>query len=1227
MMKTRFTSISLHATSLMRHTKVASPSAHKGRLVLTLLLMLTTTMSRANIEVLIDDIKYSLNSSDYTAGVIQKGGEEFYSGDITIPLTVMYDNVDYDVNSIIGSAFAGCTNLTSVTIPVSVKTIGNNAFADCTNLATVTIPVNVTSIGKDAFAGCTNLATVTVYALSCTLGTDAFKDCNKLSHIYVFADKVTYYQGATNWSNYDNKISEIPNSGNCGATGHESDVKYVLTGTSTNYSLTVMKVGETGAMADYDSPSNAPWYSNLANITSVTIEDGVTHIGNYALSNFGNTNFTSLTIPISVKTIGTNAVYNCQNLETVDVGNGVETIGVNAFKSCSKLENLTIGGSVKTIAQNAFDGCSALTSVTIPADVKEIKYRAFYGCSNLVSVTCFATNVPSLGEEVFDGNKDNRKIYVFKDFESAYENATNWISYADKIEALTPVESGYCGDPEVNSGQNVTWELVGTSGNYAIHISGTGDMANYSSPSVSPWDSYWASLKSVVIEDGVTSIGERAFRYLTKVKTISLGSGVTRIGKSAFGTCKGLTSVIIPNNVKNIDDGAFQTCIDLETISFGSGVTEIGPAAFMGCTSLSSINLPDNLTRIGKQAFQGCNNASLTSINIPASVTSIASQAFLYCSNLATVTLNSNPFIGNGAFSYMASGAEVTMNLTATVGAAGEYWMTFYNQYQNFQVPATGTQIFKTELNEDKLTIRELTTDKIVTKNKPVILKSTTNHITLTLTSTNSSNDFDTDNSLSGVYQYKGKKVTDDPSTTYALNSGAQGVGFYKVPTGNTIGVGNAYVTSTSTSDFLPLVVVTSGNCGDTSNNGGADVTWSYDTTTKTLTISGTGPMMYYDSALGSDSKYHSTAPWSHLDSEIQKVIVGDGVTYIGSYAFAYCTALTSVSLPATVSALGDYVCYSSNVIRIDIPSATAATLGAGGFNYCHADLQIAVPSTLLGTYQTATNWSAYEDNLVGVLSETTGFGTTFATGNYEYTRTFKCGVASTVCLPFSLDAAQAASVGKFYSFAGIDKSGEKWEVIMKESEPNNLVSTDLTANTPYLFKPYIFEGKTQGDDVEFTFSGTVSTAGDAGYSGWIESGTSNEWAFQGVYYNYVWSSDPDNIYGFAAQSYDGGSYNVSPGDFVKAGAGASIAPFRAFLQCNTVTNAPRRGAAENLPSRMTVRLVNADGETTSLTPNSPGLSQGEGSEYWYDLSGRKLDKQPTQKGVYINNGKKVVIK
>ncbi len=426
-------------------------------------------------------------------------------------------------------------------------------------------------------------------------------------------------------------------------------------------------------------------------------------------------------------------------------------------------------------------------------------------------------------------------------------------------------------------------------------------------------------------------------------------------------------------------------------------------------------------------------------------------------------------------------------------------------------------------------------------------------------------------------------------------------------------------------------VVLTEGNCGTTGSE--SSVTWSYNPTTKTLTISGTGQMMYYGSALGGDSQYHSTAPWSHFDSEIETVIVENGVTYIGSYAFAYCTALTSVSLPATVSQMGNYVCYYSNVTRIDIPATGVVSLGTDGFDYTPAGLVIAVPAELLATYKTATNWSGYAAKMVGVLNETTGFDNTFATGNYEYTRTFYCGVAATLCLPFELNSAQISPYGKVYTFDGVDKTTEPtWTVVMREDDPSNNVTGNLEANTPYLFVPYILAGKSKGDAMPLIFTGEVATAANAGYTSKAEGTAGAYWTFQGVYYNVAWNdgnADLGSVYGFAAQNYDGSSYTVNPGDFVKAMAGASIAPFRAFLKFTPVSGAPRRGAAEEaLPSRMTVRLVNADGDVTAI--GTIDTKTGEirfDSDAWYTLDGRRLDSKPAQKGVYINNGKKIIVK
>ena len=420
-----------------------------------------------------------------------------------------------------------------------------------------------------------------------------------------------------------------------------------------------------------------------------------------------------------------------------------------------------------------------------------------------------------------------------------------------------------------------------------------------------------------------------------------------------------------------------------------------------------------------------------------------------------------------------------------------------------------------------------------------------------------------------------------------------------------------------------------SGNCGQTGTDG-SDVTWSYDRSSKTLTISGTGAMMYY----GLTNNYlHSTSPWSHSDYELEHVVIENGVTSVGAYAFAMCGHLTSVSLPSSVFQIDQAAFYNSNLARIDIPRIETVSLAQYAFDYCPEGLSIVVPSTLLKTYKTADNWSTYADKLVGSLSEATGFNTTtFVTGKYEFKRTLRCGVSSTICLPFGISAEQAASVGKFYSFEGVDKSGE-WTVIMKEDV--NEVTNGLVAYKPYLFVPYIFDGKNFGDEFEFTFSGSVSSLTIAGSVNKEEDKYYGSfWSFQGVFYDVVWDENHNSnklgkIYGFAANSYDGGSYTVNPGDFVKAGAGARIVPFRAYLEYTfsyTQSAQLRGGTDEPLPNSMKVKLINADGGVTAV--GQIDLETGDIIiDTWSDMNGRLLPEAPVDGGMYIHNGKQVLIK
>ena len=202
---------------------------------------------------------------------------------------------------------------------------------------------------------------------------------------------------------------------------------------------------------------------------------------------------------------------------------------------------------------------------------------------------------------------------------------------------------------------------------------------------------------------------------------------------------------------------------------------------------LTTVNFAEGsqLKTIGRVNFNECD--ALTSITLPASVTDIEEFVLHGCDNLTSVTLNSNPRIYND---HVFGSATVTMNLAAKEGATGEYWTTFYNENYNFEA-ADGTQIFKAALSGSTLALTELTTDQIVTKNNAVILKSTASPIVLTLTTTDSNNSF-AGNSLKGVKDAAGL-VADNPSTTYVLNKGSKGVGFYKLTAGKKVGVGKAY--------------------------------------------------------------------------------------------------------------------------------------------------------------------------------------------------------------------------------------------------------------------------------------------------------------------------------------------------------------------------------------------------------------------------------------------------
>jgi hypothetical protein len=241
---------------------------------------------------------------------------------------------------------------------------------------------------------------------------------------------------------------------------------------------------------------------------------GYTSIGNYAF--LGKPQITSVNIPNSVLTIGTQAFYNCSGLETVTFQetSSLTSIGDYAFESCSGLTSVTIGNSVTSIGDYAFDSCTGLTSVTFQetSSVTSIGYSAFSGCSGLTNIV-IPNSVTSIGDYAFEG-----------------------------CSGLTSVTIP-------NS--------VTTIGDSAF--------ANCS------------SLTSVTFQEtsSVQSIGAYAFSGCSGLTNIVIPNSVTSIGDGAFGSCSVLTSIVIPNSVISIGYAAFQNCSLLTSVTFNGNIPTI----------------------------------------------------------------------------------------------------------------------------------------------------------------------------------------------------------------------------------------------------------------------------------------------------------------------------------------------------------------------------------------------------------------------------------------------------------------------------------------------------------------------------------------------------------------------------------------------------------------------------------------------------------------------------
>ena len=550
--------------------------------------------------------------------------------------------------------------ITELTIPDTIKTIKQYAFYKCTALTKLTIPDTVQTIKDYAFYGCTGLTNISIPDSVNFIGDYTFAECKNLGNVVIGGNSNLSTIGNNAFEN--SVLNEIPTYPSGCSVGTDA-FKTNNVNWSYNESTDTLTISGTGAVTKGD------WYYLYgASIKKVIIKDGIDCIANSAFS--GCEALTSVTIPSSVTSIGDYAFYECTALESVTIPEGVTTINRSAFSWCTSLTDIAIPNSVTSIGYSAFYYCKIknvyITDLISWCNISFENYasnpmRSTYSetvnlfiDNQLLTELTIPQEVTSINSYTF-GNlslknitlEDNSNLQSIN--ASSFYKCGNLKSLQDKIpESCTVSNTAFdnCFFDSGACGSNLTWNFNSNTG--TLTISGSGNMYNYDQTNI-PWLCYRDYISNIILEDGITSIGEDAFKDCVNVTNITIPEGVTSIGIYAFENT-GITSINIPGSVTSIDNRAFDRCLNLSRITVDSNNTNYDSRNNCNSIVVTSTNrlivgsnnstIPEGINAIDISAFWG--RTGLTTINIPGSVTSIDNRAFEQCPALMNITVDSN---------------------------------------------------------------------------------------------------------------------------------------------------------------------------------------------------------------------------------------------------------------------------------------------------------------------------------------------------------------------------------------------------------------------------------------------------------------------------------------------------------------------------------------------------------------------------------------------------------
>ena len=498
------------------------------------------------------------------------------------------------------AAFMGCTSLVEIRIPDGVTVINTNAFWGCTALRSVTVPDSVTTIGSYAFEGCTRLRSVTLGSGITAIPSNAFTNCRDLNTITIPTRVKSI--GYNAFSGCFTLVEVINHSSMSITAGSNDNGKVAQFALSVHNGESRIKTQD--GFYFYDGRDGDNYLvGSLGELSALVLPDGY-------INDAGESE--------SYK-IFDYAFYMDKHITSISLSSAVTAIGAYSFASCTSFYKLNIPNSVQSVGKNAFADCYELVSVVVGRGLKTVGDYAFNSpkIAEFINLSSVSLWIPGAVYKT----EGTRSIVEHGNYLFFYKDGTYYLlGYRGSEKNLT-LPTSYIGN---------SYEIYG----YAFYRRG--------------------DIESVVIPEGVTKIGEKAFMECTGLKSANIAGG--EVGINAFYGCSALSELDL-GHVSSVDFGAFQGCIAITELVLPDTLTALGNQAFSGI-GITTLEI-SGIDMISDYAFSQCN--SLTTVVLGEGVSYIGYAAFGYCRSLTSVTITEATTIANNAFMNCISLTEITI--------------------------------------------------------------------------------------------------------------------------------------------------------------------------------------------------------------------------------------------------------------------------------------------------------------------------------------------------------------------------------------------------------------------------------------------------------------------------------------------------------------------------------------------------------------------------------------